>query len=68
MLYLALFWKFKNTLRKEWFRYMFSKPIFITHIVNAINERIITAVAHGQPVAYEPDDVDVPVPGFATEG
>jgi hypothetical protein len=33
-----------------------------TYVVNAVNEGIVTAVAHRQPIAAEPDDVDVSVP------
>ena len=32
-----------------------------THIVNSINEGVVAAVAHSQPVAAEPYDVDIPV-------
>ena len=38
------------------------KTLYYTYIVNAIDERIVTAVAHSKPVATEPDDVDVTVP------
>lgn len=33
-----------------------------THAVQCIYERIVAAVAHGQPVADEEQDVDVVVP------
>lgn len=38
------------------------KTLYYTYVVNAVDERIITAVAHSQPIATEPDDVNIPVP------
>jgi hypothetical protein len=37
----------------------------VTYVVNAVNEGVVAAVAHCQPVAAEPDDVDVAVPAGA---
>jgi hypothetical protein len=31
----------------------------ITYIVDSVDERVVTAVAHGQPIAAEEDYVDV---------
>jgi hypothetical protein len=36
--------------------------VLVTYIVNAVDEGIVAAVAHGQPITTEPDDVDVAVP------
>ncbi len=35
--------------------------IAVTHAVDAVDDWVVAAVAHGQPVAEEEDDVDVPV-------
>lgn len=32
-----------------------------TYVIYSVYKRIVAAVAHRQPVAYEPDDVDVPI-------
>jgi len=41
--------------------YKLSKAKFSTYIVNSINEGVVAAVAHCQPITAEPDNVDVPV-------
>lgn len=33
-----------------------------THVVYAVDERVVTAVAHCQPIATEPNDIYVSVP------
>jgi hypothetical protein len=38
------------------------RVVLVTYIVNAVDEGIVAAVAHGQPITTEPDDVDVAVP------
>lgn len=35
-----------------------SSPFRSTYVVDAINKGIVAAIAHGQPVAAEPDDAD----------
>lgn len=34
-----------------------------TYVEQSVDERIVARVAHCQPVAAEPDDVDVSIPG-----
>jgi hypothetical protein len=36
-------------------------------VVNAIDERIVTTVAHSKPIAAEPDDVNIMVPIYIRE-
>lgn len=40
---------------------MYQNEIRKTHVINAIDERVIAAVRHGKPITTQPNDVDVPV-------
>lgn len=37
------------------------KYFVFTHVINAVDERIIATVAHGQPIKTEPYNIDVSV-------
>jgi len=36
--------------------------VFCTHVVYWINEWIVTAIAHGEPIETEPNYVDIRIP------